>query len=85
MAEKHDLRVTVEDRASETLEKLQAAIDERFPKVARTWNGPRNLPKPHAVKRRRLIVRASRKANRPRKFTRRQRRRRQAPKPRRGR
>jgi hypothetical protein len=70
--------LSVPEGASEALAKLEAAVEG--PRENRTAGGPRPTPiKKSPTKRRRLIARASRKASRPRKATRRQRRRHVAP------
>lgn len=67
-----------EGDAEEALRRLQEAIEEPRENIASA--GPRPTPiKKSPAKRRRLIARASKKASRPRKATRRQRRRHVAP------
>jgi hypothetical protein len=79
-AENLELRPLVDDRASKTLSEVEAAIDKLIPKENADFNGPKPTPVPvSAHKRKRLTVRASRKANRPKGPTRRQRRKRVAP------
>jgi hypothetical protein len=77
--------------AAKTLSEVEAAIDKLIPKENADHDGPMltghdpdrpgiSSPRgPHAAKKRRLTVRASRKANRPKGPTRRQRRKRVAP------
>ena len=65
------------DRAAEALRELEDALPAE-PKENVTSKGPK-VPEPSPTKKRRRIVRASKKINRPKKATRRQRRRKVAP------
>ncbi len=79
-AQNIELRPQVDDRASETLSRVEAAIDKLIPKENIASSGPRPTPVPVSrAKRKRLTVRASKRANRPAKPSRRKGRSRVAP------
>lgn len=79
-----ELHVSVDDRASKTLAEVEAAIDKLIPNPNTTFKGPKPTPVPQtAEKKARLTARASKRANRPKGPTRRQRRKHVAPSPRR--
>ena len=77
---KKQMTFSVDDRASKTLSEVEAALDKLIPKENIASGGPRPTPvRVSAKKKRRLDVKSSRRVNRPRKATRRQRRRKVAP------